>query len=120
MPGIGIDLVEISRIAKIVERSGKVFLDRVFTQAEQEQGRKRGSAAALYASTFAAKEAVFKLFGTEWTDGDSFLDIEILREESGAPSVRLHGRFALLAGNRAVFISLSSDAGMAIAAAMLL
>ena len=89
----GVDLIEIARLPKAIERHGERFLARVFTSAERELCK--GDTASL-AARFAAKEAVAKALGTglgkvAWTD------IEILRAENGAPVLLLHGKALALA-----------------------
>ena len=90
----GVDLLEISRLQKAVERHGERFLARIFTTAERELCA--GNPASL-AVRFTAKEAVSKALGTGLGD-IAWTDIEILREDSGAPSLRLHGKARSLAG----------------------
>jgi holo-[acyl-carrier protein] synthase len=95
--GSGIDLVEIARIQQSVERFGKRFLDRVYTAAEQAYCmRKRNSAESL-AARFAAKEAGAKALGTGISRGVSWLEIEVIREPGGRPTIRFHGRAGELA-----------------------
>jgi holo-[acyl-carrier protein] synthase len=92
--GSGIDLVEIERIRHSVERYGRRFLDRVYTAAEQAYcGRKR-NAAESYAARFAAKEAGAKALGTGISHGVSWLEIEVVREPSGRPTIAFRGRAA--------------------------
>ena len=96
--GSGIDLVEIARIQQSVQRFGQRFLDRVYTAAEQGYClRKRNSAESL-AARFAAKEAGAKALGTGISRGVSWLEIEVVREPSGRPTIRFHGRAAEIAG----------------------
>jgi holo-[acyl-carrier protein] synthase len=95
--GSGIDLVEISRIQQSVQRFGQRFLDRVYTTSEQAYClRKRNSAESL-AARFAAKEAGAKALGTGISRGVSWLEIEVVREPSGRPTIRFHGRAAEIA-----------------------
>jgi len=95
--GSGIDLVEISRIQQSVKRFGQRFLNRVYTPAEQAYClRKRNSAESL-AARFAAKEAGAKALGTGISHGVSWLEIEVVREPSGRPTIRFHGRAAEIA-----------------------
>ena len=89
--GIGIDIVEIERIADSIERFGDRFLDRIFTPAERDYCEGMKVAARHYAARFAAKEAVSKTFGTGIGGDLGWTDIEILREENGEPYVVLHG-----------------------------
>ena len=95
--GSGIDLVEISRIQQSVQRFGQRFLNRVYTPAEQAYClRKRNSSESL-AARFAAKEAGAKALGTGISHGVSWLEIEVVREPSGRPTIRFHGRAAQIA-----------------------
>jgi holo-[acyl-carrier protein] synthase len=116
--GSGIDLVEIGRIHDSVERFGKRFLDRIFTSAEQGYClRKRRSAESL-AVRFAAKEAGAKALGTGISRGVNWLDIEVVREPGGRPSLRFHGRAAEIAarmrvGNVALSLTHGSDLAVA-------
>lgn len=84
--GIGVDTVEIARVDRACEREH--FLNRIFSPKEIEQFDKNRRRAA---SDFAGKEAVVKVFGTGFA-GMEPAEIEILRDEAGAPYVVLHGR----------------------------
>jgi len=90
--GHGIDIVETSRIAQLLEQHEQRFLDRCFTPPEQEYCRRnhRRYHEGL-AGRFAAKEAILKVLGTGWRGGIAWTDIEILPEPSGQPRVRLTG-----------------------------
>lgn len=118
--GVGIDVVEISRIKKAIIHNG--FLQRVFTQMEREYCEARGmQKAASYAARFSGKEAVMKAFGTGLSKG-SWQDIEITVNEFGQPQVRLSGYFAELANtkqNARMHISLSHAREYAVAQAVL-
>lgn len=95
--GSGIDLVEITRIQQSVQRFGQRFLNRVYTASEQAYClRKRNSAESL-AARFAAKEAGAKALGTGISHGVSWLEIEVIREPSGRPTIQFHGRAATIA-----------------------
>lgn len=118
--GIGIDIVETSRIEDSIERHGGRFLDRLFTEKEKAYCASMRFSARHYAARFAAKEAISKTFGTgigtiEWTD------LEILREDHGEPYVVLHGegrRFAEKHGITRVMISLTHSDNYAAANAI--
>lgn len=84
----GVDIIEIPRIKQVLDRYGQRFLNRVFTPAEIAYCRGR---APNLAGRFAAKEAAMKALGTG-VRGVSWKDIEVIRADSGAPSLRLHGR----------------------------
>lgn len=84
----GIDLVDIARISRTIDRQGDRFLNRIFTQAEQDQCEGR---VPSLAGRFAVKEAVAKAFGTGIGDMN-WTDIEILQDERGCPHLYLHNR----------------------------
>ena len=96
----GIDLIEIERIARAIERWGDRFLDRVFTPAEMAIYRARP---ASLAARWAAKEAVAKLLGVglrglggagRTDDALAWTEIEVLSDPQGRPALVLHGRAA--------------------------
>lgn len=91
--GVGVDTVENRRVKKSCENMH--FQERVFTKAEIEQFDKRKARAA---SDFAGKEAVSKVFGTGFA-GCAPNEIEILRNEKGAPYVNLYGGAKKIAGD---------------------
>src|ERR1700709_1357011 len=96
--GHGIDIVETARIAKLLEEHGTRFLDRVYTPGEQayaNHSQKRRI--EHYAGRFAAKEAVLKVLGTGWRGGIAWTDIEVVKEPSGQPQVKLTGECARIA-----------------------
>src|SRR5687768_13787420 len=95
--GLGLDLVEVSRIRALLEKSGDRFKERVFTATEVRYCDSCADGAMHYAARFAAKEAVAKALGTGFTNGVTWQDIEVLRSEGGVPSVRLHGSAAQVA-----------------------
>jgi holo-[acyl-carrier protein] synthase len=88
--GIGTDIVEISRLQKIIERSPKM-LNRVFTDAEIAYCEKKGNMIEAFAARFATKEAVLKALGTGIA-GFSWLDMEISNLRSGKPIINFRGR----------------------------
>jgi holo-[acyl-carrier protein] synthase len=83
-----VDIVEVPRIARVVERWGERFLHRIYTP--QEVAFARGQAPSL-AARFAAKEAVMKALGTG-ARGVSWKEIEVVRGRGQAPTLRLTGR----------------------------
>ena len=89
--GLGSDLCNIERIQNSLDRFGERFENRVFTEVERAKAARRPfTRAGTYAKRFAAKEAVMKALGCGLGDV-AMRDIEVVRAESGAPSVRLHG-----------------------------
>ncbi|NMB02327.1 MAG: holo-ACP synthase [Firmicutes bacterium] len=83
--GCGVDLIEIHRIKKALQRKG--FLDRVYTTFEQDYLKDKG--VQSWAARFAAKEAVMKSLGRGWLQGVPFNAIEIYSNTWGQPQVRL-------------------------------
>jgi holo-[acyl-carrier protein] synthase len=111
---VGVDVIEISRIAATYERFGQRFVERIYTPAEAAYCRGR---APQLAARFAAKEAVMKALGTG-TRGVGWREVEVTRERSGAPGVALHGRAAARAerlGIDRLAISLSHSREYAVA-----
>ena len=90
--GIGVDLIEIERIARAIERHGELFLSRHFTKREREYCQTFQNQSERFAGRFAAKEAIVKAFGTGISEEISWLDIEILPDERGSPRVSLSER----------------------------
>jgi holo-[acyl-carrier protein] synthase len=120
--GSGIDLTEIERIQHSVERYGQRFLDRVYTAGEQAYClRKRKSAESL-AARFAAKEAGAKALGTGISHGVNWLEIEVVREPSGRPTLKFHGRaaeFAAQLGSVRAALSITHTTTLAMASVVL-
>ncbi len=100
--GIGLDLVEVSRIRDLLERHGDRFKARTFTPAEIAYCDRCADPAMHFAARFAAKEATAKALGTGFAEGVSWLDIEVTRAESGTPSIVLHGGARALAESKGV------------------
>ena len=120
--GSGIDLVEIARIQHSVDRFGERFLDRVYTAAEKAYCQRKRNAAESLAARFAAKEAGAKALGTGISHGVTWLEIEVVREPGGRPSLRFHGRAAERAermGVRNVALSLTHTSDLAMASVVL-
>ena len=113
--GIGVDLVEVDRLAAAIGRHGQPFLKRIFTDREIAFCGVRNE---RLAARFAAKEAVAKAFGTGIGAAMAFHEIEVVSEESGRPALVLHGAAADTAAARGVtemHLSLSHTHSHAIA-----
>jgi len=91
--GVGLDLVEIERIAGILEKSGERFVDRVLHPEEDRTRLASREGPTHFAGLFAAKEAVMKALGTGMA-GANFADIRIHHHDSGQPWVELSGKAA--------------------------
>jgi holo-[acyl-carrier protein] synthase len=112
----GVDIVEIARIWAAIVRHHERFLARVFTEIEVAQCHQRPESLA---ARFAAKEATAKALGTGiWRHGIGWTDIEVVRTDHGAPSLRLHHaalQRATILGWASWSVSLSHDRERAIA-----
>ena len=120
--GVGMDIVETKRIAESIERFGDRFLNRVFLEGEVAYSRSMKFPHLHLAARFAAKEAISKAFGTGIGHSMGWRDLEIIREPSGAPKVRLHGRAEIFAKEKNVkedHISLSHTAEYGAASAVI-
>ena len=89
--GIGSDICDARRIAKVIERHGDRFLDRIFTAAERSKAEKRRNRAETYAKRFAAKEACAKALGTGLRAGVWWRDMGVVNLPSGRPTMELTG-----------------------------
>ena len=120
--GSGIDLAEIGRIQQSMDRHGRRFLDRVYTAVEQAYCLRKRNSAESFAARFAAKEAGAKALGTGISNGISWLEIEVIREPSGRPTLRFHGRAAQIAsrlGVNAAALSITHTADLAMASVVI-
>src|SRR6202049_2728770 len=89
--GLGSDLIGIRRVEKTLERFGRRFIDRIFTETEQRKSDRRAARAATYAKRFAAKEACAKALGTGLRRGVFWRDMGVVNLPSGQPTIRLTG-----------------------------
>ena len=116
--GSGIDLTEIARIQRAIERYGSRFVNRVYTPAEQAYCLRKRNAAESFAARFAAKEAGAKALGTGISRGVSWLEIEVVRDPGSRPRLKFHGRAAEFAArlgvaHTALSITHTGDVAMA-------
>lgn len=89
--GIGSDITDVRRIAKVIERHGDRFLNRVFTPIERAKADRRRNRAETYAKRFAAKEACAKALGTGLHAGVWWRDMGVVNLPSGRPTLELTG-----------------------------
>ena len=111
---VGVDVIEIDRVALAVERWGRRFLERVYTQDELAYCRGRPD---RLAARFAAKEAVMKALGTG-TRGVGWREVEVVRKPGGQPTIVLHERASRRAaslGIESLSVSLSHSRAYAVA-----
>jgi holo-[acyl-carrier protein] synthase len=89
--GIGSDITDVRRIAKVIERHGDRFLDRIFTATERAKADKRRNRIETYAKRFAAKEACAKALGTGFRAGVWWRDLGVVNLPGGRPTMALTG-----------------------------
>jgi len=113
--GMGIDIIEIHRVEKAMEKPK--FVDKIYTPGEQKYLQTRNNNPSTAAGYFAAKEATAKALGTgfgkvKWTD------VEVIREENGRPGIKLYGNAQIamekMGGSR-ILLSISHSRDNAIA-----
>lgn len=117
--GLGVDVCSIDRMRKALERHGDRFFSRICSDAEREDLAGRDAATGL-AGRFAVKEAFAKAL--DGARGVGWHDVEVRQGPSGRPRLVLHGpaeRVAASVGASAWHVSLSHDAGMAVAVVIL-
>ena len=95
--GMGVDIAEVDRIQKAIGRYGETFLRRVYTQKEREYCEQFKNKYERYAGRFAAKEAGMKALGTGWRRGVRWVDLEVVREKGGRPTLKLAGEAGKIA-----------------------
>jgi holo-[acyl-carrier protein] synthase len=120
--GIGTDLLDQGRIAKVIERQGERFAQRILTPQEIIIWQQRECSVNYLAKRFAAKEAIAKALGTGIAKGIGFQQMNIASDEAGKPTVTLTGQ-ALLRMQaleaQQVLLSLSDEGEMILAFAIL-
>ena len=89
--GIGTDITECLRIARMIERYGEVFINRVYTSEEIRYCQSRAQATQHFTGRWAAKEAILKALGTGWRGGIAWRDVEVRNEPGGQPIVAVQG-----------------------------
>jgi holo-[acyl-carrier protein] synthase len=116
--GLGVDIAEVDRIAAAIERHGRAFLQRIFTPAEIAYCEKHRRRAERFAGRFAAKEAAMKALGTGWAQGVRWVDIEVARQPSGKPTLKLAGASCAIAnrlGVKNIALTITHDGNTALA-----
>ena len=100
--GLGIDIVDMKRLAKSLERWGDRFAAKFCTDNELEHWKALGSAISRLAGRFAAKEAAMKALGVGWGRSATWKDFEITNNDKGDPSLAISGSAARTAEGLAV------------------
>jgi holo-[acyl-carrier protein] synthase len=116
--GLGLDIAEIDRIEAALTRHGAAIVERLFTPREAAYCESYRHKFERYAGRFAAKEAAMKALGTGWRKGVRWRDIEVVREASGKPVLRLEGEAARLAeglGVKNISLTITHSGNLALA-----
>ena len=116
---IGVDIADVGRMQRAVERWGSAFLGKVFTPAEIAFCESRHYKYPSYAARFACKEAVAKCLGTGFRRGVYPRLIEIIDNERSRPTVKLHGKAADFGLGRRIHLSLSHEKHVVVAMAVM-
>lgn len=120
--GIGLDLVDLARFERLLDRHGEAAVRRICRDGEPRLSAGAAGRTAHVAGLFAAKEATMKALGTGWTAGIGFRQIEVVRRSGGAPGVELHGAArerARALGVETLHLSITHDARTAAAVVVL-
>ena len=89
--GMGIDIAEVPRIQAVIEAQKERFLRRVYTPDEVAYCEQFKNKYERYAGRFAVKEAAMKALGTGWSHGVRWVDVEVVRQRGGRPTLALKG-----------------------------
>jgi holo-[acyl-carrier protein] synthase len=116
--GMGIDVAEVNRIRAAVEAQAERFLKRVYTPAEVAYCEQFKNKYERYAGRFAVKEAAMKALGTGWSRGVRWVDVEVVRQRGGRPTLELKGEAKNIAdrmGVKHIAVSITHTAEQAFA-----
>ncbi len=116
--GMGIDVAEVKRIRAVIEAQKERFLRRVYTPDEIAYCEQFKNKFERYAGRFAAKEAAMKALGTGWSSGVRWIDVEVMRQRGGRPTISLKGEARKIAdalGVKNIALSITHSAEQAIA-----
>jgi holo-[acyl-carrier protein] synthase len=119
--GTGVDIIEVARIDRLLEKHSPRFEEKIFTPDEVLYCKSKAIPGIHFAARFAAKEAVMKCLGTGMDKGIAFNEIEVTHENSGQPIIKLHGKgkeHSTRLKIKTIHISLSHEKKYAIAQAI--
>lgn len=120
--GLGIDYVEVARMAAFLDRFPRRGPERLFTGRERSACQARAAPPECFAARFAAKEAFLKALGTGLASGIRWTEVELVSGEDGRPRLELSGsareRLRWMGGDR-VLVSFSHDGGAAVATVLI-
>lgn len=121
--GIGTDILKLERIQRVYERHGERFVEHLLMPQEREELPGPARRARFLAMRFAAKEAVVKAMGTGFSNGMWLRDVGVVKNELGRPDIIWSARGQALCerlGIGAGYVTLSDEAGLVVAMAVLL
>src|SRR6202521_2890761 len=115
---MGVDIAEVGRIRGTIEKRGEAFLRRIYTPGEIAYCEQFKNKYERYAGRFAVKEAAMKALGTGWSRGVRWVDVEVVRQRGGRPSLALKGEARKIAdalGVKNIAVSITHTSEQAIA-----
>ena len=112
---VGVDIVDIDRFEKVINRWKKRFIERILTPKEIEYCYNKSDSISSMAVRFAAKEALIKCLSDSDQIGFTWHEMEILNEVNGRPIVYFYGKLADCLKNNNIFLSMSHSLTSAIA-----
>lgn len=116
--GMGVDIAEVARIRSTIEKRGEAFLRRIYTPGEIAYCERFKNKFERYAGRFAVKEAAMKALGTGWSRGVRWVDLEVIREQSGRPTLVIRGKAGKIAarlGVKNIAVTITHTAEQALA-----
>jgi holo-[acyl-carrier protein] synthase len=116
---VGIDIVEVHRIKKAIDRWGDSFIHRIFTPWEINYCGNKQFPEQSFAARFAAKEAVLKAIGTGYIRGIKWTSIEVVNNNMGQPTIRIGEHIKKIVGAKTIIVSMSHTHEHAVASAIL-
>jgi holo-[acyl-carrier protein] synthase len=105
--GIGVDVVDVQRMRDVLEKQGKIFMNKIFSDMEVTYCKTRKKPYIHFAARFAAKEAVAKAMRIGWSGVFHWRDIEVINDQSGAPHILLSRDVAKALEQYTIHLSLS-------------
>ena len=117
--GIGIDIADLERIRRIVQKDSDRFLKRVYTPEELDICMARKDPVPGLAARFAAKEAFSKCFGLGWGSGLAWRDVGVINNELGKPELLLRNKAIELTSGKKTWVSLSHTDKYAVASVII-
>ncbi len=117
--GVGVDIIEVSRIKAAIERWGERFLKRIYTPHEVAYCRSLERPFESFAGRFAVKEACMKALGTGWADGVKWRSFEVKNDKLGKPYVIMDNELEKRVDGKKILVSISHTENYAAGVAVL-